>query len=311
MITTIRRSGLAVAALAAAGVVLAGCASADPLDEGETTAPSGDEGGTTLVVGSQDYYSNEIIAELYAQALEAEGFRVDRQLRIGQREVYMPEIESGAIDLFPEYTGPLLQYWVQDPPERLGDEVYDALVEAAPEGLTILDQAEATDQDSYVVTREFAEQYDLTTVADLANVDEPLTMGANSEAETRPNGPMGLAEVYGIDVGFTPIEDGGGPLTIQALQSGDIQLAIVYTADPTIAQNDLVVLEDTEGLFLASHVVPVASDKVDDDAQEIVNDVSEALSADALIALNRQSVEQQSPAADIARAWLEEEGFLD
>jgi osmoprotectant transport system substrate-binding protein len=311
MITTIRRSGLALAAVAAAGVVLAGCASADPLDEGETTAPSGDEGGTTLVVGSQDYYSNEIIAELYAQALEAEGYTIDRQLRIGQREVYMPEIESGAIDLFPEYTGPLLQYWVQDPPERLGDEVFDALVAAAPEGLTILDQAEATDQDSYVVTREFAEQHDLTTVADLANVDEPLTMGANSEAETRPNGPMGLAEVYGIDVDFTPIEDGGGPLTIQALQSGDIQLAIVYTADPTIAQNDLVVLEDTEGLFLASHVVPVASDKVDGDAQEIVNDVSEALSAEALIALNQQSVEQQSPAADIARAWLQEEGFLD
>jgi osmoprotectant transport system substrate-binding protein len=311
MITTIRRSGLALAALAAAGVVLAGCASADPLDEGETTAPSGDEGGTTLVVGSQEYYSSEIIAELYAQALEAEGYTIDRQLRIGQREVYMPEIESGAIDLFPEYTGPLLQYWVQDPPERLGDEVYDALVAAAPEGLTILDQAEATDQDSYVVTREFAEEHDLTTVADLANVDEPLTMGANSEAETRPNGPMGLSEVYGIDVDFTPIEDGGGPLTIQALQSGDIQLAIVYTADPTIAQNDLVVLEDTEGLFLASHVVPVASDKVDEDAQEIVNDVSEALSAEALIALNQQSVEQQSPAADIARAWLQEEGFLD
>lgn len=305
------RAARTIAAIGAAGVLLAGCASADPLEEGGETTPAGDGDAGTLVVGSQDYYSNEIIAELYAQALEADGYTIDRQLRIGQREVYMPEIESGSIDLFPEYTGPLLQYWTEEPAERTSDDVYAALVDAAPEGLTILDQAPATDQDSYVVTREFAEEHDLTTVADLANVDEPLTMGANSEAETRPNGPMGLADVYGIDVDFTPIEDGGGPLTIQALQDGDIQLAIVYTADPTIAQNDLVVLEDPEGLFLASNVVPIASDRVDDAAQETVNEVSAALTADALIDLNRQSVEQQSPAADIAQAWLEEQGLLD
>ena len=305
-----RRTALTIAAIGTAGAVLAGCASADPLGEGESTPPAEGD-ATTLVVGSQDYYSNEIIAELYAQALEADGYTIERDLRIGQREVYMPEIESRSIDLFPEYTGPLLQYWVDEPAERTSDEVYSALVEAAPEGLTILDQAPATDQDSYVVTREFAEQHDLETVADLANVDEPLTMGANSEAETRPNGPQGLEDVYGIEVGFTPIEDGGGPLTIQALQDGDIQLAIVYTADPTISQNDLVVLEDTEGLFLASHVVPVASDRVDEQAQAIVNEVSAALTADALVELNRRSVEQQSPAADIAAEWLAEQGFVE
>lgn len=309
MTRTTRRAALALAAVGTASAMLVGCASADPLAD-ESAAPPSDGDGTTLVVGSQDYYSSEIIAELYAQALEAAGYTIDRQLRIGQREVYVPEIESGAIDLFPEYTGPLLQYWSPDPEERTTDEVYDALVDAAPEGLSILDQAEATDQDAYVVTRELAEQYGLETVADLADVDEPLTMGANSEAESRPNGPQGLASVYGIEVGFTPIEDGGGPLTIRALQDGDIQLAIVYTADPTIAQNDLVVLEDTEGLFLASHVVPVASDRVDEAAQEIVDEVSAALSADALIELNRRSVEEQSPAADIARDWLEEQGLL-
>ncbi len=151
-----RRTGLTLAAIGATGVLLAGCASADPLAEGETTAPSASGEGTTLVVGSQDYYSNEIIAELYAQALEDAGYTIDRQLRIGQREVYLPEIEAGAIDLFPEYTGPLLQVWAEEPPERESDEVYAALVEAAPEGITILDQAPATDQDAYVVTREFA-----------------------------------------------------------------------------------------------------------------------------------------------------------
>ncbi|WP_072313863.1 ABC transporter substrate-binding protein [Agrococcus sp. Marseille-P2731] len=307
----IRRAGLSIAALGAAGTLMVGCASADPLEEsGEAATPETSGTSTSLVVGSQDYYSNEIIAELYAQALEADGVEVERELRIGQREVYMPEIESGSIDVFPEYTGPLLQYWMDEPAERTADEVFAALTEAAPEGLRVLDQAEASDQDSYVVTRAFAEEHDLTTVADLANVEEPLTMGANSEAETRPNGPTGLAEVYGIEVGFTPIEDGGGPLTIQALESGDIQLAIVYTADPTIAQNDLVVLEDTEGLFLASNVVPVVSDRVDEAAQATIDEVSAALTADVLIDLNRRSVEEQSPAADIAAAWLEEQGLL-
>ncbi|MCH1882649.1 ABC transporter substrate-binding protein [Agrococcus sp. ARC_14] len=307
---TIRRAGFALAAMGTAAALLAGCASADPLEEGGETTPPAEGDSAALVVGSQAYYSNEIIAELYAQALEADGYEIDRQLQIGQREVYLPEIEAGSIDLFPEYSGPLLQQWSEDPAERTSDEVYSALVEAAPEGLTILDQAPATDQDSYVVTREFAEANDITTVADLANVEGALTLGANSEAETRPNGPQGIAEYYGIEVGFTPIEDSGGPLTIQALQDGDIQLAIVYTADPTIVQNDLVVLEDPEGLFLSSNVVPVASDRVDAEAQATVNEVSAALTADALVELNRQSVEQQSPAADIAQAWLEEQGFL-
>lgn len=304
-----RKAGAALAAIAATGLVLTGCANADPLEEG-SAEPTTSGDATSLVVGSQDYYSNEIIAELYAQALEAGGYTIERDLRIGQREVYLPEIESGAIDVFPEYTGPLLQVWAEEPTERLSEDVYAALTEAAPEGITVLDQAQATDQDSYVVTREFAEEHDLTTIADLANVDEPLTMGANSEAETRPNGPQGLADTYGIEVGFTPIEDSGGPLTIRALQDGDVQLAIVYTGDPSIAANDLVVLEDPEGLFLASNVVPVVSDRVDEEAQGIIDEVSAALTSEELLALNGRSVDEQAPAADIAAAWLEEQGLL-
>jgi osmoprotectant transport system substrate-binding protein len=298
-----RTKAIGAVALAAA-LTASACSSGDPLSSGESD-------GDTIVIGSQDYYSSEIIAEVYAQSLEDAGFTVERQFRIGQREAYLPEIEGGSIDLFPEYTGPLLQYWVPDTEARLSDDVYAALQEATPDGLRVLAQSPATDQDSYTVTRAFADEWSLTTVDDLANVTVPITMGANSEAESRPNGPQGLADVYGIEVGFTPIEDGGGPLTIQALRDGDIQLAIVYTADPTISQNDLVVLEDTEGLFLASHVVPVASDRVDEQAQAIVNEVSAALTADALVELNRRSVEQQSPAADIAAEWLAEQGLVE
>ena len=291
----------------AAAVALTGCAASDPLSS--DSAPAASQQDSPIVVGSQDYYSNEIIAEIYAQALEAEGYEVDRQFRIGQREAYLPEIEAGAIDLFPEYSGPLLQFWQPDTEARLSEDVFAELSEAVPDGLRVLAQSDATDQDSYVVTREFADQWGLVTVADLEKVTTPLTLGANSEAETRPNGPIGLAEKYGIEVGFTPIEDGGGPLTVKALQDGDIQLAIIYTADPTIAQNDLVSLEDNEGLFLASHVVPLASDDVDANAAAVTDAVNGAMSPDELIALNNRSVTEQLPAAEIAATWLEAEGL--
>jgi osmoprotectant transport system substrate-binding protein len=289
-----------VAAGAVIALGLAGCATGDSLAGGDTA------GTTTIVVGSQDYYSNEIIAEIYSQALEAEGYTIERDFRIGQREVYVAEIEAGSVDLFPEYTGPLLQYWEAETPARLEGEVYDALVSAAPSGLTVLDQSSATDQDAYVVTREFSEKYNVTTLDDLASVTVPLTIGGNSEGENRPNGPKGLKDTYGVSAGFTPIEDGGGPLTLKALKDGDIQLAIIYTADPAIGSNDLVALEDTKGLFLASHVVPIASDKIDDKAAEIINAVSAALTPEGLVALNAQSVTDQSPAATIASQWLAE-----
>ena len=280
------------------GTTLAGCASNGP-------APA-----QTIVVGSQDYYSNEIIAEIYSQALEKNGYSVDRQFRIGQREVYLPEIEAGGIDLFPEYSGPLLQYWEPTTTACLGDDVYAELKKATPEGLHVLDQAPATDQDSYVVTRTFANQWGLTTIADLAKVTTPLTMGANSEAQGRPNGPQGLLNTYGVQASFTPIEDGGGPLTVKALKDGEIQIAIIYTADPSIAANDLVSLQDTKGLFLSSHVVPLASARIDDQAASVINTVSAALTPEDLIALNARSVTDQLPASTIASDWLAQKNLF-
>ncbi|UOQ61410.1 ABC transporter substrate-binding protein [Leucobacter rhizosphaerae] len=298
-----RRTGLtaATALVGALALAITGCASADPLDAGgESTA-----GGDAIVIGSQDYYSNEIIAEIYAQALEANDYEVDRQYRIGQREVYLPEIEAGAIDLFPEYTGNLLQYWVPDTEARQTDEVYDELAGATPDGLRVLEQSDATDQDSYTVTQAFADEWGLTDISDLTKVTVPLTIGSNSESETRPYGPAGLAEVYGIEgVAFTPIEDGGGPLTVKALQDGDIQLAIIYTADPSVSDNDLVSLEDSEGIFLASHVVPLASDRLDDGAAKIIDQVSTTMTAEDLLEMNARSVNDEVSAEEIARDWL-------
>lgn len=302
-----RLTALAALTVTSAFALTACGTDSSPLEDDATSDASGDE---TIVIGSQDYYSNEIIAETYAQALENAGYDVDRQFRIGQREAYLPEIEAGEIDLFPEYSGPVLQYWEPDTEARLPDDVFAALEEAAPEGLNVLDQSPATDQDSYVITQEFADEWGIENVEDLSKVTDPMTLGANSEAESRPNGPKGLEETYGIEVGFAPIEDSGGPLTVKALKDGDVQLAIIYTADPSIESNNLVSLEDTKGLFLSSNVVPLASDKVDDKAAEVINEVSAAMSPEDLVSLNNRSVTEQLPAADIAKDWLEEKGLV-
>ncbi|HEY9366445.1 MAG TPA: ABC transporter substrate-binding protein [Agromyces sp.] len=299
---------LALAAVAVgATVALAGCASGDPLDSGSGTD---DASSDTIVVGSQDYYSNEIIAEIYAQALEANGFTVEIQPRIGQREVYIPEIEAGEIDVFPEYTGNLLQYYVPDTTATTSDDVYAELETSLPEGLRVLDQSPATDQDSYNVTKEFSEANGVTSLADLTKVTTPLTLGGNSELETRPYGPDGLKEVYGVEVGFTPIEDSGGPLTIKALEDGQVQLVNIYSANPAISTSDLVTLEDPEGLFLASNVVPVVSEKVTDEMADVINTVSKALTAEDLVALNALSVDEQQSADQIAKDWLAEKSLF-
>lgn len=261
-----------------------------------------------VVVGSQAYYSNEIIAEIYAQALERAGYEVDRQFQIGQREVYMKEIESGTIDVMPEYTGPMLQYWNPDTSARKPSEVLSGLRAVAPKNLVVLDPAEAADQDSYVVTKAFAEKYGVRTIADLAKVPGALTLGANSEAEQRPNGPKGLKQTYGIDVGFTPIEDSGGPLTVKSLKDGDIELAIMYTADPAITDNDLVSLEDPKGQFVSSNIVPLAFLDISLGEADVVQRANALLTTPVLMDLNRRSVVEQLPASMIASDFLDSVG---
>ena len=302
MNTAKKRLVLGATLAATAALVLSGCASSNPLD---TESAGGEPAGDTIVIGSQAYYSNEIIAEIYAQALESAGFDVERQFNIGQRDAYMPEIESGAITLFPEYSGNLLQYFDPETTARTSEDVYAALADALPDNLTVLDQAEASDQDSYTVTAAFAEEYGLTTIADLANVTVPLTLGGPPELAERPYGPTGLAETYGVDVTFSPT----GDTTVENLVAGTVNVANVFTADPRIQTQDLVVLEDPEGLFLASNVVPVVNADVADEIADVINAVSAKLTAEALVALNVQSTEDQLSPDDIAAQWLEENGL--
>ncbi|MGO2938863.1 MAG: glycine betaine ABC transporter substrate-binding protein, partial [Glutamicibacter arilaitensis] len=207
----------ATALVLASGLVLAGCSSSDPL-AGESS--SGDSGNETIVVGSQAYYSNEIVAEIYAQALEDAGMEVERKFNIGQRDAYMPQLEDGSIDVFPEYTGNLLQFYKKDTEARSGDEVYSELEKALPDSLAVLEAAQASDQDSYTVTKKFAEENKVTSIEDLADVGKKLTVGGPPELEQRPYGPKGLESTYGVKAGFSAT----GDTTVEDLVAGTVNV---------------------------------------------------------------------------------------
>ena len=307
MFTTLKKGRLALGAVVVgASLALAGCASGDPLDPG-TGSGTGDS--TTIVIGSQAYYSNEIIAEIYAQALENAGFTVERKFQIGSREAYLPSLENGEVDLIPEYSGNLLQFYSPDTTATSAEDVYTELAAALPDGLVVLDMSPATDQDSYNVTQEFADANNVKSIADLAGISG-IILGGNAELETRPYGVQGLKDTYNVDVSFTAIGDSGGPLTVQALTDGLITVGNIYSADPNIAANKLVTLEDPEGLFLASNVVPLVSADIADEIAEIINAVDAKLTAAGLSALNALSVNEQLSSAKIATDWLTENGLL-
>ena len=231
---------------------------------------------------------------------------VEKQFNVGQRDAYMPELESGAIDLFPEYTGNLLEFYDDQTDATSPEDVYAALQEALPEGLTALDYAEASDQDTYTVTKEFAEANGLTTIADLADVDGTVTLGGAPELEQRPYGPSGAKDVYGLDLAFSAT----GDTTFDALIADQIQVADIYSADPKFQTEDIVALEDPENLILASNVVPIASSDVADEIADVINAISAELSVDDLVALGMQSTVDQMSPEDIATEWLTEKGLI-
>ena len=284
-----------------ASLALSGCASGDPL---ETDSGSGDS--EAIVVGSQAYYSNEIIAEIYSQALEDAGFEVERKFQIGERDAYLPSLEDGSVDLIPEYTGNLLQYYAPDTTATEEEAVYAELADALPEGLTVLDKSSATDQDSYNVTKEFADANGLESLEDLAGLSTPARLGGNAELADRAYGPEGLLSVYGATVTF----EATGDTTVDELLAGGVDMANVYSADPSIQTNDLVTLADPKGLFLASNVVPLVSSDVADEVSDVINAVSAKLTSEGLIALNVEStVDEKSPDA-IAKKWLTDNDLL-
>ncbi|GAA3517254.1 ABC transporter substrate-binding protein [Aeromicrobium panaciterrae] len=295
----------ALAAVAALGLALAGCGSDDP-----TSSGSSDKG--TITVGSAAFPENEIIAEIYAQALEAKGVKVKKQLNIGAREAYIKALKDGAIDLVPEYTGNLLGYLDPKATATTPDAIEDGIDDALPDNLEILDVSKAEDKDSLNVTSEFAAANNLKTIEDLKSV-KGLKLGANPEFAERPYGIPGLEKVYGITgVKFTAINDGGGPATLKALLDGKIDVADIYSTTPSILANKLVTLEDPKSLIASQNVVPLINDdKATDTVEDVLNAISAQLTTADLLDLNskNQGADKTAPAV-LAKQWLTDKGLI-
>ncbi|MDJ0321368.1 ABC transporter substrate-binding protein [Pseudarthrobacter sp. PS3-L1] len=312
-LTPVTRRGLGgLAAGLGIALALTACGGADPL-AAETPAAGASNAGGSLVVGSADFPESQIVAEIYAGALNAAGVETTTKPNIGSREIYVKAVQDGSVNLVPDYSGNLLSFVNQEAPEVSASDVYKALPSALPEGLAVLEPANAESKDAMVVTKATAEKYSLTSIEDLAPVCKDLTMGAPATFETRAYGFPGLKANYNCEMkALKPFSDGGGNLTLQALLSDDVQVADIYTTTPSIADNDLVVLEDPKDNFKAQQVLPLYNTaNMSDTAKEALNNVSKMLTTDDLIDLNRAvSGSQKQNPSDAAAAWLKDKGIV-
>lgn len=309
------RAGASLAAAAALTLALSACgASDDPLAEPEASGSAGSGSNGPLVVGSAAFPESEIIAEIYAGALDAGGIEAKTKPAIGSREIYIGAVRDGSVDLVPDYSGNLLLFFNAETSAKSAGEIMDALPQALPDELAVLESADAENKDAMVITQATSEKYDLTSLADIGDVCGELVLGAPPEFADRAYGLKGLKEKYNCEFkSFEPLNDGGGAVTVQALIENDIQVADIFTTTPAIEDNGLVVLEDPKNNFIAQQVLPLISkDRVGEQAREVLNSVSGKLTTEDLINLNRQvSGDQKRSPEKAAQDWLKENGFTE
>ena len=308
-----RRALGGLAAGLGVALALSACGGSDPLSNPPATSAGGSGEATSLVVGSADFPESQIVAELYAGALNAAGLAATTKPNIGSREVYFKAVQDGSVDVVPDYTGNLLLHVDKEATEESADDIAGALPDKLPDGLAVAEASKAENKDAMVVTKATAEKYQLKSIEDLAKVCSEIVVGAPATFAERAYGLPGLKENYNCEPKkLEPFSDGGGPVTLKALLEDQVQVADIYTTTPSIADNDLVVLEDPKNNFIAQQVIPLYNEaKMTDKAKEALNSVSRILTTEDLINLNRAvSGDQKQGAKEAAEAWLKDKGIV-
>ncbi|HEX3591250.1 MAG TPA: ABC transporter substrate-binding protein [Pseudonocardiaceae bacterium] len=303
--------GLVTATVAVLGLTACGGSGSgnNPLSSGGGSGSSGS--ATTITIGSGNFTESELLAQIYAGALKAKGVKVNTKLDIGSREVYFPALKDGSINLIPEYSGTLLQYLNKSATEVSSPDVYNALKQQLPSGLTVLNMAQAQDSDAIVVTKATADQYHAKSIADLAPNCGKLTFGGPPEIQTRPDGLPGFKKNYNCVFGSFKSLDAGGPLTVAALKNGDVQAADIFTTDASIPNNGWVVLADPKNNFAAQNVVPVLSKSVvSPTVTDALNAVQAKLDTATLAKLDAELASPSKPdTSTVAGNWLKSVGL--
>jgi osmoprotectant transport system substrate-binding protein len=289
------------------GVAACGSGSTDPLAAGASPVRAG---SGTIVVGSANFPESALLAEIYAGALSARGVTVQKRLNIGSRETYIPALKDGSIDLIPEYTGVLDQYFNKNAKATDSNAVYADLKAAVPATMTILNKSAAQDKDAVVVTKGTATKLGLKSIGDLQPYAKDLTLGGPPEWKTRPTGVPGLKKFYNLDFkDFRPL-DAGGPLSVQALKNGQVDAVNLFTTDPSIADNGFVILGDPKNLFAAQNVVPlIAKSKVTPTISASLNAISAKLDTATLGELVKEVVVDKKDPAVVAKEFLAKNGL--
>ncbi|MFE6619616.1 ABC transporter substrate-binding protein [Streptomyces sp. NPDC057740] len=301
-------------ALAGAAVTvpaLSACSSGITSLEGEGSAGSG--GGSSkggITIGTANFTENQVLGHLYAAVLDAAGVKVNVRPNLGTREILIPALKGGDIDLLPEYQGALLHYLDTKSTATEEGEMQNALTVALPSGLQVLPYGMAEDSDAFVVTRETAEKYGLTSLADLRKQNGKLVIGAAPEVKKREVGAVGLKDVYGVEFKEFKSLDSSGPLVKGALKKGDVDVANLFTTDTDIQANDWVVLSDPKNLIPGQHVVPLIADrKADSTVRKALARLGNTLTTAQLTELNRQVDKDKKDPEDVANAYAKEHGL--
>jgi osmoprotectant transport system substrate-binding protein len=297
----VRRTALIALALSCLGAVA--CTSTTP----EPARPS-DTGKGTIVVGvSGAFAENQIVAEMYASVLEHAGYTVERQFDLRSREISQSALEAGQIDIKPEYLSSLLLFL-----DANADHSNDPADVAAqdrellgPRGVSVLTPSPAQDTNTFVANAETAQRFGLTTMTSLAGVANQLTLGAPPECPQRPFCLTGLRDTYGIlFYDFEPL-DAGGPQTVAALKTNDVQVGLLFSTDPSIEANGFVPLIDDEHLQDAENITPVIrTEKLNHEIGGLLDAVSAKLTTENVTTLVGKVVIDGQDVPSVAKDFL-------
>jgi osmoprotectant transport system substrate-binding protein len=307
--------------LAVGAAVVALMLSACQPGDSSSPSPSSAEPSTpaelpTVIIGSAGFDESAIVAEIYAQALEAAGFTVERNLYFGPRETTLAALETGDLNLMPEYLGGMADGVGA---ESNADPItsHAVLAEAlAQRGLRVFHYSPGQDVDAFAVTAETAQEFDLATMSDIAPIADQFVWGLPPECPERDLCGIGLEAVYGIDVTAIPVEnlDACSPAMAEAVNADAIQVARVCTTQPAIAQYNLIVLEDDLGLNPAQNIAPVLTAELADAGgdllQSTLDGVSAQLTTAELIELNLLVTVDLQDLEEVAEAWLTDHGLI-
>jgi osmoprotectant transport system substrate-binding protein len=274
----------------------------------------------TIKLGSDGFYESKLVAEIYGQALEHNGYTVDRTgIGIGTRKVSAPALESGQFDLKPEYIGSGLAYYkgatnaTGDP--AMNASALQAVLTGKGGGITVLDYSPAADQNAFVVTKATATKYNLTRMGDLQAVQSQLKFGVANDCLTNPVCAQSLESFYGVDVrNALPLSACDQPM-VDALTAGTIDVGELCSTQPDIAHNGWVVLTDDQHSQPADNIAPLVRNdylaKVDKTSfEKILNDISAKMNTADLTRLNAEFVFDKKDIAAIAKEWLTANGFV-